>query len=105
MQCNQPSNWKEAISYTADYADLPEAWRHYDRGPKFVWLTSTGAGAVEELVDDMCARSAVTSLRSPVISSCIERTYAQSLSTWLESPLASGPSRPGLGRDKLWLLE
>jgi hypothetical protein len=49
------------------------------RCPEF-WFTSTGGGAVDEFVDAMCARSAATSVRRPAISSCIERTYAQSLS-------------------------
>ena len=75
------------------------------RSPE-IWFTSTGAGAVVEFVDAMCARSAATSVRRPTISSCIDRTYAQSLSIWLASPADnSGPSGPSFGAGRLWVLE
>lgn len=75
------------------------------RDPEF-WFTSTGAGAVVGFVDAMCARRAATSVRRPAISSCIDRTYAQSLSIWFASPPgASGPSGPIFGAGRLWVLE
>src|SRR3954452_10370985 len=68
-------------------------------------FTSTGAGGADRLDEAICARRVETSVRKAFSSSCIPRTYDQSLSTWLASlELTSSPSGP-LRADMLWVLE